>query len=215
MTKEDDESVDSATPESMAWQYGYGELDETATQLKGFQPLPHFTGSAWQGSSQYPDPALGWVQLAANGGHPGNDLKHCSIRRWVAPHDGTYTVASMIVHDVAEGNGIRCLIFTSRHGMQQSRTLHNQRYEMNVAPVELQRGDSIDFVVDINSDLNNDQYEWSPVIHEVTQASTTDTTTAAHWDATRDFSGPVMRRLTRWEQVAQVLLIANELMFRD
>ena len=41
----------------LAWQYGYGELDETAKRLKDFHALPYFSGSAWQGGSQWPDAA--------------------------------------------------------------------------------------------------------------------------------------------------------------
>ncbi|MBX3439711.1 MAG: PSD1 domain-containing protein, partial [Planctomycetaceae bacterium] len=67
------------------WQYGYGALNEESQRVDGFTPLPHFTGNAWQGGANYPDAELGWVQLTASGGHPGNDRQHASIRRWTAP----------------------------------------------------------------------------------------------------------------------------------
>ncbi len=209
-----------ATPapptEALAWQYGYGELDETAKRLKDFHPLPYFSGSAWQGGAQLPDAALGWVQLTAQGGHPGNDLQHCCVRRWVAPHDGTFSVSSAPIHEVAAGNGIRCWIFSSRDGVLASLALHNQRQEMNVESVVLQKGDTLDFVVDTNADLNNDQFLWTPVVYE---ASGAETAAAApkSWEAERDFAGVVTapKLLNRWEQLAQVLLIANELMFVD
>ena len=70
-----------------AWQYGYGAYDEAAQKVTTFEKLPHFTGTAWQGGSAYPDSKLGWVQLTATGGHPGNDLAHAAIRRWTAPRE--------------------------------------------------------------------------------------------------------------------------------
>ena len=201
--------------ESLAWQYGYGELDETANHLKSFQTLPYFSGSAWQGGAQYPDGALGWVQLTATGGHPGNDIKHCSVRRWVAPHDGLFSIASTAIHEVAAGNGIRCWIFSSTDGMLKSQVLHNQRQAMNVERVSLKKGDSLDFVVDINGDLNSDQYLWAPVIFGVAKGNESDLSPALAWKSERDFSGPAPTLLNGWEQLAQVLLISNELMFVD
>ncbi len=202
-----DEPAASPRPEALAWHYGYGELDDAAKRLKSFRPLPHFTGTAWQGSSQWPDAALGWVQLTAEGGHPGNDLQHVSVRRWVAPHDGTFSVTSTPTHEVAAGNGIRCWIFSSRDGALASLVLHNQKQEMNVDAVKLQKGDTLDFVVDINGNLNNDQHLWSPIIRE--------SPTKTGWEARRDFTGPLPTLLNRWEQLAHVLLMSNELMFVD
>jgi hypothetical protein len=210
-----EEPVATTPAESLAWQYGYGELDETAKRLKTFQTLPYFSGSAWQGSSKYPDAALGWVQLTAQGGHPGNDLQHCSVRRWVAAHDGTFSVTSTPIHEIAAGNGIRCWIFSSRDGMLASLPLHNQRQQMNVESVVLRKGDTLDFVVDVNADLNSDQYLWSPAIRAVSGMPESAGATLRGWEAERDFFGPTPALLNRWEQLAQVLLIANELMFVD
>jgi hypothetical protein len=42
-----------------------------------------------------------------------------------------------------------------------------------------------------------------------------ETTTQQIWNAEQDFAGPKPSWLNSWEQLAQVLLIANELMFVD
>ncbi len=209
------EPTPGPTRESLAWQYGYGELDETAKQLKTFQALPHFSGTAWQGGTQFPDATLGWVQLTAQGGHPGNDIKHCSIRRWVAPHDGRFSISSTAIHEVAAGNGIRCWIFSSTEGMLMSQVLHNQRQTMNVESVALKKGDTLDFVVDINGDLNSDQYLWAPEIVDVSNGEKSGASNVLSWKSERDFAGSTPKLLSGWEQLAQVLLIANELMFVD
>ena len=165
-------------------------MDETAKRLKDFHALPYFSGSAWQGGPQLPDATLGWVQLTAQGGHPGNDLQHCCVRRWVAPHDGTFSISSAPIHEVAAGNGIRCWIFSSRDGVLASLVLHNQRQEMNVESVVLRMGDTLDFVVDTNADLNNDQYLWAPVIYEASsRRGGSQPRCADSWEAERDFSG--------------------------
>ena len=54
------------------WSYGYGSVNETTGQLQGFQLLPHFTGTSWQGGATHPDGKLGWVQLSA---WAGGDLR--------------------------------------------------------------------------------------------------------------------------------------------
>ena len=91
------------------WQYGYGAFDESSERITGFTPLPHFTGSAWQGGTKWPDQTLGWVQLTAEGGHPGNDRQHAAIRRWTAPRPMTVSIQSRVIHEAKPGDGIRAL----------------------------------------------------------------------------------------------------------
>ncbi|WP_397570767.1 DUF1553 domain-containing protein [Schlesneria sp. T3-172] len=210
-----EEIAAAVSPESLAWQYGYGRYDEAAKILTNFQPLPYFNGAAWQGGTQWPDAALGWVQVTASGGHPGNNLDHCAVRRWTAPHDGTFSVESTAAHEVAAGNGIRCSIISSRQGSLASIPLHNTRQKMDIESIELKKGDSLDFVVDINGELNSDQYLWSPVVRHRSAGSEAANIPEAVWDAQRDFTGPLPSLLSNLEQLAQVLLIANELMFVD
>lgn len=206
--------------ETFAWSYGYGELDEAVGQLKSFTPLPFFNGTAWQGGTSWPDAALGWAQLTARGGHPGNDMQHATIRRWTAPHAGTYAVTSKAIHEVVAGDGIRCWIVSNRGGILAKATIHNRTEDMHVAAVTLEKGDTLDFVVDRNVDFNSEQHFWAPTIREVavTTAETTPATatnTPAVWDAEHDFTGPAPVFLTHWEQLSQVLLLSNELMFVD
>ena len=200
--------------ETKAWSYGYGELDETAGKLKSFTPLPFFNGSAWQGGTSWPDAALGWVQITARGGHPGNDLQHASIRRWTAPRAGTYSITSQAIHEVAAGDGIRCWIVASRVGILAKAAIHNRTEELNVASVALEAGDTLDFIVDIHAGLNSDQHFWSTTVHETTPALDAHSLPQL-WSSEPDFSGPAPIFLTPWEQLAQVLLLSNELMFVD
>jgi hypothetical protein len=204
-------------PVPTVWQYGFGELDPASQKIKNFEPLPHFTGEAWQGGADWPDKTLGWVQLTADGGHAGNDLQHAAVRRWVAPADCRVAISGSVAHTHDEGDGIVARIVSSRDGQLASWTLHNQKAEAKVEPVGLKKGDTIDFVVDFRANLNNDDFLWSPVIRILDKPAAADAY-AADWDAKKDFGGPppqTAKPLTAWEQYAQVLMLSNEFVFVD
>src|SRR4029434_3815085 len=184
---------------------------EAAHRVKTFQPLPHFTGKAWQGAAQWPNEQLGWAQLTADGGNPGNDLQHAIIRRWIAPRDGVVSITGEIVHEPDAGDGVRAFVVASRHGELESVTIRNGQAMMSAAHVEVRQGDTVDFVVDIGGTLNSDQFLWAPIIATVEAGS------ATTWNAKQEFTGPTptRRQLEPWQQYAQVLLLANEFSFVD
>ncbi len=196
------------SPAKTEWTYGWGEYDDSMKRVRSFTPLPHFTGSAWQGAAEFPNSILGWAQLTAEGGHPGNDRQHACIRRWTAPQDGTISMSGDLVHEPEVGDGIRAFVVSSRQGELKSAILHHARETMTATNVEVKQGDTIDFIVDIRDGLNSDQFLWSPVI------SCAD----VKWDAKKDFGGPLPQTaqpLKPWEQYAQVLLFSNEFLFVD
>jgi hypothetical protein len=193
------------------WKYGYGEVDAEKQRVVSFTPLPHFTGQAWQGGPNWPDPSLGWVQLTAEGGHAGNDLQHAAIRRWTAPEAMTVSITSLARHEVKAGDGIKCWIIASRGGTLKSQVVHNTKAEFNVDSIEVQAGDTIDFVVDFNANLNSDQYLWTPVIRKRVAPPADNRV----WDAQQQFDARPVTPLTPREQLVQVLLLSNELMFVD
>ena len=83
---------------------------------------------------------------------------------------------------------------------------------MAVERVELQPGDTIDFVVDIIQELNSDQFLWSPRITLVNEEGRTG---ATFWETGTDFTRSDVSRLSPWAQLAQVLLLSNEFLFLD
>ncbi len=198
--------------ETKAWSYGIAKIDPEQQQLSDFQPLPHFTGSAWQGGSQWPDSKFGWAQLTATGGHPGNDLQHAVVRRWTAPVSGTIAIDSLMKHEPPAGDGIRYWIISSRQGVLKTALVHQQEVQVKLDQVAVEAGETIDFVVDIHQQLNSDQYLWAP---KITALSGGTPESGTNWDAERDFHGPPVQHLKAWEQLAQVLLSSNELMFVD
>ncbi|HWN95050.1 MAG TPA: DUF1549 and DUF1553 domain-containing protein [Methylomirabilota bacterium] len=189
------------------WRYGTGEYDKSAKTLKSFTPLPHFTGSAWQGTASWPRGETGWAQLTAEGGHPGNTRAHACVRRWVAPRDGTVNITGTLKHDPEQGDGVRGFIVSSRDGELKAATVHKSKTSMSATNIVVKAGDTLDFIVDIGGTLNADQFLWAPVIKANETA----------WDARAEFDGPhpAPVYLTAWEQYAHVLLLANEFAFVD
>jgi hypothetical protein len=198
---------------SKSWQYGYGEWDESKGSVKDFQPLPHFTGSAWQGDEAWPNEKLGWAQLTATGGHPGNDRKHAVVRRWIAPADGTYAVKSSLLHEPSAGDGIRSFISHSQQGRLHAGKLHQGSADLNFDTLTFSKGDTLDFIVDIDKELNSDQFLWS--VRITPSGPIIAGNTAETWDAEKDFSAQPNTKLNAWEQLVQVLMLANEFMFVD
>ncbi|MEZ6088042.1 MAG: PSD1 and planctomycete cytochrome C domain-containing protein [Pirellulaceae bacterium] len=214
------DSVSTPAPSAatQAWSYGFGEVDDAANRLKSFQPLPHFTGSAWQGGPAWPDGKLGWVQLTAIGGHPGNDPQHACVRRWTAPAAMRIAITSTAKHEPDIADGVRFRIVSSRHGKLAETTLKASEAALDVPELDVEAGDTIDFVVDIISVLNSDQHLWAPVIRQVSNSNGEQETSGAElsdWNATRDFIGPSTPNLSKWEQLAQILMLTNEFWFVD
>lgn len=192
------------------WQYGYGRLNESTERTENFTPLPHFTGDAWQGGPSFPDGALGWVQLSARGGHPGNDRQHACVRRWVAPRAMQIRVESLLKHEAAPGDGIRAFVVSNRVGILRSEKVHQRNSSLSIESLDVAAGETIDFVVDIDEQLNNDQYLWAVTIENLRGGEP-----PASWDSEKDFTPKTTEKLSPLEQLVQVLLCTNEFMFVD
>jgi hypothetical protein len=208
-----------AVPSAPAWQYGYGQWDEMAQRVQDFHPLPHFTGSTWQGGEKLPDEKVGWVMLNATGGHPGNDQQHVAIRRWTAPLDGVIAIDGQLKHDSENGDGVQGRVVSSRTGVLGVWSVHHNKQTTIAEKVEVKRGDTIDFVVDCRGGPDSDGFSWAPKIQLISPRPDPETYAALTktWDAKDDFSGPkeAPKPLNAWERIAQVLLLSNEIMFVD
>jgi hypothetical protein len=197
---------DAPQPATLPWSYGFAQFDGRAGSLGEFTPLPYFTGKAWQGGPEYPDASLGWAQLSAEGGHAGNDHQHAVVRRFTAPRDLVLRIRSVLRHPVAVGDGVLAAIFVDGQARLTTHAL-DSKVTLDLEPVSVKKGATIDFVVDLRESLNHEEFEWS-----VDLADTQGTET---WNSTRDFAGTRSDHLTPWEQLAQVLLTSNEFLFVD
>ncbi len=189
------------------WAYGFGEWDNSQTQLKSFTALPHFTGDRWQGGATLPDPAIGWVMLHAKGGHPGNQT-HAAVLRWVAPRDILIRVAGKLTHPSKEGDGVRATVLLGGKQKLGQWTAKASSNDTATAPVAVTKGTIIDLIVDCGENENNDSFQWSPRIEEVGLGS-------QRWELSTQFRGPRPAGLGIWPQLAQVLLLSNEFQFVD
>ena len=200
--------VEAAKP---IWQYGYGEFDPQTGRLIHFEPLPHFTGAAWQASKAWPDPKFGSLQLKADGGHPGNDRAQAAVRRWTAERPATIAIKGRLSHDAAEGDGVEARIVSSGKGLLGSWKARHSAVPTDVERVEVAAGETIDFVVDCLDDFHHDAFSWAPHLSAVADPE------LLEWDAKNDFDGPPEPGgpLGPWEKYAQVLLLSNEFLFID
>ena len=111
-------------------------------------------------------------------------------------------------------NGVRGWIVHSRRGVLARYDLKHEgldpdpkggktnRRETVLEGVEVEAGDTIDFVVDALDDYENDNFRWSPVVAG-----------KGVWKANADFAPPRAAALSPREQLAQVLLLTNEFAF--
>ncbi len=190
------------------WRYGFGSFDES-TRTVTFAPMPHWTGTAWQGGPKLPDPKTNWVVLDASGGHPGNTQQLTAIRRWIAPRNATIAISGTLSRDATVGDGIRARVVASRLGVVGQWIIETSgKLPANVERIEVRQGDTVDFIVDCRAGENSDSFDWAPVIRALDGDG-------ALWNAHDNFAGPPAPQLDPWEKFAQVLLVSNEFVFVD
>ncbi len=209
--------VEPVVHRSGPWSYGSGEVDVAAGAVKGFTPLPHFTGSAWQGGPAWPDPALGWVMLNAQGGHVGNDLKHAAVRRWTSPRAGTVSIAGTLAHAAKEGDGVRVFVISGTRGILASWSLHAMEAKTELKGLPVKAGEILDFVVDCrpSGNIGFDEFAWAPLIRMEQEAAAKAVEKGEEWSAAAQFAGPAPVPFDPWTKYVQVLLLSNEFVFVD
>jgi hypothetical protein len=193
-------------PPTPAWRYGSGHYDSTTKRVV-FTPLPHWTGSAWQGGPKLPDPKLDWVHLTADGGHPGRNL--AAIRRFTAPRDMAVTISGHLNRPAPAGNGVHARIVSDRHGQLAEFLVEPKATAPTPLPrFDIKAGETLDFVVESRGDENSDGFEWRATLRDAD---------GPEFSSKAQFAGPSpkFQPLTPWEKFAQVLLQTNEFVFVD
>ncbi|MGH8246759.1 MAG: DUF1553 domain-containing protein, partial [Gammaproteobacteria bacterium] len=194
----------TASAGSLAWEYGYGEYDDAAKQMKTFVQFSAFNG-AWMpgGRGQRAGP----VSINAKGGRPGNGPSFGAVRRWTARKDGFISIDGFLGQQSKDlSDSARGYIVSSGIGLLGTFAARpNSPAPTKLPRVLVKRGDTIDFVV-----IGKGPFTWAPTIRmEGGKAGE-----IAEWNAEQDFSGTVApKRLEPWEKFAQVLLETNELTF--
>ncbi len=197
------------------WQYGFGEYDAATNRVRTFAPFHVFAGESWQGASMLPDPVTGKARLGADGGEPGDNPRQAVIRRWISPADGKMSIEGTLRHDQNSlgnfGDGVRARLVSSRDGELASWIVNGSSAETKLNGVKIQKGDTLDFVVEARADSENDGFHWAPTVKLAGLNESAQKENA--WSAKDDFRGPAPRPLTIWERYAHVLLQTNEFAF--
>jgi len=119
---------------------------------------------------------------------------------------------STLVHEPKEGQGVRGFLVSSRAGLLKQVAVHNGQADLNADVLDVKAGDTLDFVADLGKELSYNQFLWKAVITPLGQS---DNAAEPNFDAYRDFGSQPAKQLDAWEQLAQVLLSANEFLFVD
>ena len=189
------------TPEN-CWQYGYGGISKDLKAVKSFKPLPLFSESKWMGlDGKLPDKKLGWIFLNATGGHPGEGLGRCAIRRWIAPRSGKIRVTGKLEHVADQGDGIHGIIIANKDKMVGNWKVHHDQAPTSPEPFEVEQGDTIDFIVSENENTNSDSFSWICQLQYEGDGK--------KFESDKHFTGTTLIALDRWQQAAQALLFVE------
>jgi hypothetical protein len=211
------EFIDGGDPHILAtinnqltWQFGWGTVDEPGRRVQ-FTPLGHFANkNTWQGGPALPDPTIGFVLLGASGGRPG-DAGHAAIRRWIAPAAGKLHIEGVLSHSQPNSDGVRGRIVATRTGVIGAWDVVRSQAPTNPPVINVQKGDTIDFVTDSRANVTSDEFTWTVTL----RLTSSDKGPGHVWDSTSGFHGPLTVPLTRWQELAQILMMSNEFAFVD
>ena len=200
--------VSQAQPKSVIDDWSYGQGGVNADGSVEFNPLPVFLQGHYMAGKNMPDSVVGWVQLSALGGHPGNSKRSAAIRRWTSTITGKVNVFGSINHPSELGDGIVAKIISSRKGLLGRWSVRHATVSASIQSIEVQKGDTIDFIVELNESDSYDAFFWSPDIVSVGSNGS--------WSSRSEFAEPRSGLPpTRLALLAQTLLMSNEFMFID
>jgi len=206
-------------PPPSPWKFGYGGFDRLHARVPNFTEFQVYRDGQWRVGDAMPDPRpdFGFVSISSRGGHPGRTPDTAAIRRWVAPFDGVVRISGRLRHSNENGDGVVGLIVSSRYGLLGESRAHNSFTDMVHEQVSVHAGDAIDFVADRGGNDGYDSFEWVQRVRYV-ETPKDPQPYRSDWEARADFAGPPAPPpppLGKWEQLAQVLLLSNELMYVD
>ena len=187
------------------WQAGMGRWDSVSQKLIGYKPLGHFTGQAWQPVPLLPSPDSGRLSLTAVGGIPGNKPDQAVVRRFTVAESGRVAIEGALRHPDYRGDGVEAFLVSSRRGLLASWKVQQEEVDTKTGPVEVQKGETLDWLVISGSDPGYDGFLWSPRVRYLENDK-------IH-DSSRDFCGPAQSPLNGWQALAQALLLSNEFHF--
>jgi cytochrome c553 len=196
--------------ESEGWSYGFGEFVESEGAVRNFQPLQTVRDGRLQYGETLPDPQLGFVFLNKTGGHTGNSLAHCAVRRWRTSYPCRVLVHGVVSHSNEQGDGIRMRVAGPGGKVLADVSVHNANVPLAVPAIELAAGDYLDFVADCQTGPAHDTFGSRFVVSQAVEGGK-----PRVWKSEDDFRETAAPRQDPWAQLAQTLLMTNEFCFVD
>jgi mono/diheme cytochrome c family protein len=189
------------------WRYGYGGYDSSSKKVSTFTPLLVFKENSYRVGKDLPDPKLGYIILNSDGGHPGRSGTNSVIRRWIAPSNLILNIRGNLAHPNSGGDGVKARVISSRVGLIGEWVVHNSSTQTELNSIIVQKGDTLDFMLDPQTNDSFDATAWSPQIMSIDAKQV--------WNAKEDFGPPPGEPLTRLALYAQALMMTNEFLFVD
>jgi hypothetical protein len=207
------QAATSSVAKNYGWQLGYGAFDAEQQRVKGFNLMTVKKDGHFSPKAEFPAPDFSYLNLTAEGGHPGPRADLSAIRRWIAPVDGTVRIDGRLKHPAKEGDGVRGRIVSDLQGKLAEASVHTGEAELKLAGLKVKAGETIDFVLDCVGNDGWDSFDWSPEI--VLDPGENAPPIKLAYSARGDFGRkePAVKSMARLEQLAQVLLLSNELAF--
>ena len=200
-----------------AWSYGTGNVHESDPINTEFKPFAHFEKNQWQLGPGYPYMGGMWEGLNATSGHPGGEMG--VILRWTANNKQKIRVEGMVNHGSPAGDGVRVTIISNRRGQLAQWVIAHERQNLEIDPIDVEQGEQILFVNDLNETLTSDNFDWQWQIHQLGH----DNSVMKTWDSVIGFHGPLEdgipvnhTALTQaLTDLCHVLLSSNEFSYID
>ena len=204
---------ESIMPEVTSWSYGAGDYQEDTQSVVNFRPL-EFSDSAVRGT-QADGLDLTGLEITAQGGTTAQGK--ATIRRWTSPFDDHVDIYAELIHTDETGAGVICRVVSGRTGLLGEWSVTGSSRLTELSDVEVQRGDTLDFVSTSREDSPEDSFQWAPVITMPNRDLPTMQGIPMRWDAQNNFRNPgsLPRPLNAWEELSQVLLMSNEFSWVD
>jgi len=197
------------------WSYGTAKMPPAGHGKPfDFSPLKHYRDGRWQAGQKFPTtPPFGHAYLGKSGGHTTNDSNLAVVRRYTAPRAETITLQGKTSHNSNKGDGVIFQIHANGKTIYQSTQL-NSKQTHGPDTINLQAGDTLDFIATPGSTSSFDSFEWTAKILTMpVEGQGSERDTLSH------FSGPFtkdkIQALDRLEQLAQILILSNEFAFID
>ena len=106
---------------------------------------------------------------------------------------------------------MRSRVISSRSGVVGTCQVQHNQSATNPPPFAVQQGDTIDFVTDSRTNVESDVFNWTVTL----RIAASSTEPGQVWESFSGFHGPLELPMTRWQELAQVLLMSNEFVFVD